>query len=160
MIQCNRRFRHPLFVLIAGAALTMVACGGGAASPEGEPWGNDGVTPAAFMRELSEAAAGDTPVVLFTGPAFLFRQGHIPGAVLIGPPTPGEGLENLSRWAASADKASRVVLYCGCCPLNVCPNVRPAYKALKDLGFTHVRVLLLERSFAADWAHAGGPVVR
>ena len=40
-------------------------------------------------------------------------------------------------------KASFIVLYCGCCPWNHCPNVGPAFKQLRDLGFTNVKVLYM-----------------
>jgi hypothetical protein len=34
-----------------------------------------------------------------------------------------------------------VVIYCGCCPLDKCPNVRPAFTLLKTMGFTNLHVL-------------------
>jgi len=49
------------------------------------------------------------------------------------------------------------VIYCGCCPLERCPNIRPAFVALRQMGFTNVRVLLLPNSFEADWAGKGLP---
>jgi len=48
-----------------------------------------------------------------------------------------------------------VVLYCGCCPLEKCPNLRPAFTALKDTGFARLRVLILPISFNADWVDKG-----
>ena len=41
--------------------------------------------------------------------------------------------------------------------MDRCPNVRPAFKALQDLGFKNVRVLLLPANFATDWADKGLP---
>ena len=32
-----------------------------------------------------------------------------------------------------------------------CPNVRPAYRTLKELGFTHIRVLNIATNMHADW---------
>jgi hypothetical protein len=51
-----------------------------------------------------------------------------------------------------------VVLYCGCCPLDKCPNLRPAFLALRDAGFARLRVLLLPNNFNADWVEKGYPV--
>lgn len=39
-----------------------------------------------------------------------------------------------------------------------CPNVRPAFTALRDMGFTHLRVLMLPNNFAADWVDKHYPV--
>jgi hypothetical protein len=38
-----------------------------------------------------------------------------------------------------------------------CPNSRPAFAALRDLGFTKLRVLDLPTSFEVDWADKGFP---
>jgi hypothetical protein len=51
-----------------------------------------------------------------------------------------------------------VVLYCGCCPLVKCPNLRPAFTAFEDMGIGRLRVLLLPTSFHVDWAEKGYPV--
>jgi hypothetical protein len=50
------------------------------------------------------------------------------------------------------------VLYCGCCPWDRCPNVKPAVDALKQMGFTKVKVLYLETNFATDWTGKDYPV--
>ena len=38
-----------------------------------------------------------------------------------------------------------------------CPNIRPAYRALKELGYTNVRVLDLATNFHDDWSGKGYP---
>jgi thiosulfate/3-mercaptopyruvate sulfurtransferase len=53
-----------------------------------------------------------------------------------------------------------LVIYCGCCPLAACPNLRPAYKALSDLGFSRLRILNLPENFGTDWASRGYPTER
>jgi hypothetical protein len=42
--------------------------------------------------------------------------------------------------------------------MEKCPNLRPAYQALKKLGFTQIRVLDLPTNFHTDWAEKGYPV--
>ena len=147
--------------LIIAVSLTggLAACGGGAAgsASTGWPWGNDSVTPAAFAAELAGASGADKPVVVCTAPPFLYRIGHIPGAVLHGPASSPEGLASLKNWAQSLPRTANVVVYCGCCPLANCPNLAPAYAALKGLGFTRVRVLLLEDNFKTSWIDRGYP---
>ena len=149
---------------VVAAALVAVAaaCTGdssGAAS-SGWPWGSDSVSPADLVKELANASGADKPVVVCTAPPFLYRVGHIPGAVLHGPAASPDGLNSLTKWAATLPRNANVVIYCGCCPLADCPNLTPAYRALKGMGFTRVRVLLIESNFKTDWIDRGYPYER
>jgi len=96
--------------------------------------------------------------VLFVGPKFIYEQAHIPGAENIGPVGRPEGMEKLRALAATLPKDSPVVIYCGCCPWDHCPNIRPAYSELKKEGFTNVRALYLQNSFGENWKDKGFPV--
>jgi hypothetical protein len=89
---------------------------------------------------------------------FLFRAAHIPGALNFGPGSKASGIEGLKRWAGSINKNKAVVLYCGCCPWRQCPNVRPAFKAVREAGLKHVKVLYLQDSFVHDWVDKSYPV--
>jgi hypothetical protein len=152
--------------LLAAAVLVALsgACSGAADSSgsasSGWPWGTDSVTPANFAKELAGASDADRPVVVCTAPPFLYRVAHIPGAVLHGPASSPGGLNSLTTWADTLPRASNVVIYCGCCPLAACPNLAPAYRALKGMGFTRVRVLLIQDNFKTDWVDRGYPYVR
>jgi len=53
-----------------------------------------------------------------------------------------------------------VVLYCGCCPWGKCPNIDPAYKLMKSLGFTRLKVLHIADNFGTDWVDKGYPVAQ
>jgi hypothetical protein len=156
--------RHVLAVaLVALVATGFASCGSGAAASGDTPGGwtaANSVTADAFARELASATGANTPVVGFVGPTFIYRTGHIPGAVLLGPASSPEGFAALKAWAQTLPKNANVVVYCGCCPLEVCPNLKPAYAALTGLGLTRVRVLLLPTSFGADWASKGLPLAR
>jgi thiosulfate/3-mercaptopyruvate sulfurtransferase len=110
-------------------------------------------------EELAQGLRGARkPVVLYVGPKSIYAQAHIPGAENIGPVARPEGMEKLRARAASLAKDSPVVIYCGCCPWDHCPNIRPAYAELKKAGFTSIRVLYLENSFGANWKDKGLPV--
>ena len=109
--------------------------------------------------ELAQALkAARKPVVLYVGPKSIYAQAHIPGAENIGPVVRPEGMEKLRARTTSLAKDSPVVIYCGCCPWEHCPNIRPAYSELKKAGFTNIRVLYLENSFGANWKDKGLPV--
>src|SRR5205085_1082268 len=81
----------------------------------------------------------------------LYRNKHIAGAIFAGPGNTPAGIEALRKAVAGVAKDSDVVLYCGCCPMKRCPNIRPAYALLKEMGFTRVRVLSVPTNMAADW---------
>ena len=63
----------------------------------------------------------------------------------------------LKAWARSIPKDTPVIIYCGCCPVSRCPNIRPAFEALRNAGLTNVRVLDLKQSFVQDWMQKGYP---
>ena len=99
------------------------------------------------------AGKGVRPVVLMVGPNSLYRSKHIPGAVYA-----GNGEAGLAMLKAKADKVPRdreVVLYCGCCPWDHCPNVKPAMNLLKQMGFTKAKALYLDTGFKGDWLDKG-----
>jgi rhodanese-related sulfurtransferase len=148
-----------LFVAVV-LALGLAACAGDTAGTgsSSEPWGENIVKPADLVAELAKASGADKPVVVCTAPPFLYHAGHVPGAVLHGPMTSPSVIDELTAWAQPLPRPSDIVIYCGCCPMEQCPNIRPAYKVLKDLGFTRVRVLILPDNFATDWVGRGYPI--
>jgi len=115
------------------------------------------VQPAQLVAELQNARHPH-PLVIYVGVRTLYTGGHIPGAIYFGPGSSEQGIAELKKYAAGLPKDSDVVLYCGCCPLEKCPNLRPAFTALKDFPFTRLRVLILPTSFNADWVEKGFPV--
>ncbi|MFL6463384.1 MAG: hypothetical protein ACJ73N_03115, partial [Bryobacteraceae bacterium] len=53
-----------------------------------------------------------------------------------------------------------IVIYCGCCPFDKCPNIHPAYNTLKDLGFTDVKVVVNKTNLHTDWVSKGYPTTK
>lgn len=120
------------------------------------PWGvAQTVQPGDLLKELSDPKSA--PTILFVGFQRLYAAGHIKGAQYHGTGGSAEGLAEIKSWAASQPRSVNLVIYCGCCPMDRCPNIRPAFTALRDLGFTKLRVLVLPTSFAVDWAEKGFP---
>jgi rhodanese-related sulfurtransferase len=89
----------------------------------------------------------------------MYDEAHIPGALYAGPTGKEDGIAQLKSAAGSLDKSKPVVIYCGCCPWEHCPNVAAAWKTLSELGFTKLKVLYIPNNFGADWAEKGYPVV-
>jgi len=123
-----------------------------------DPWTpQQTVQPADFAQELQQEK-DPYPTVIYVGMKTLYEGAHIPGAVFYGPGSTDRGLAELKRFASTLPRNSDVVLYCGCCPLEKCPNLRPAFTALQASGFARLRVLILPSSFNIDWVEKGFPV--
>ena len=140
------------------AAVVAVVAFASAQGPDDLPPGSSQVIQ---PEELVQAMKGSQkPVVLYVGPKAFYLQAHIPGAENIGPVGKPEGMEKLRARAASLPKDSPVVIYCGCCPWDHCPNIRPAFAELKKAGFTRVRVLYLATGLGPDWVDKGFPAAK
>ena len=119
----------------------------------------DLIQPKALAGQL-QAAHQPGFTVLFVGFPVMYRSAHIPGAILAGPGSKPEGLAMLKKTALHLPRNSEIVLYCGCCPFIRCPNVKPAYITLREMGFSHIKVLELDTNFHTDWVAKGYPIVR
>ena len=117
------------------------------------------IQPDALNRSLQVKGASK-PLMLQVGSHVLFTQAHIPGSEYAGPGSQSDGLQLLARRVSSLPKSKAIVLYCGCCPWNRCPNLGPAYQQLQKMGFTNVKVLYLPNNFGADWADKGFAIER
>jgi thiosulfate/3-mercaptopyruvate sulfurtransferase len=110
------------------------------------------------LRRILGNKGQDKPLVLHVGSHVLFAQSHITGSEFAGQGATAEGLQQLQDRVKSLPKKQFIVLYCGCCPWNHCPNVGAAFAKLKQLGFTNVKVLYMASNFGTDWASKGYPV--
>jgi hypothetical protein len=84
--------------------------------------------------------------------------GDIKGAKKIGAASKEEGIKNLREEVQHLPKTTSIVVYCGCCPFEHCPNVRPAYTMLQEMGFKQTKILNLPTSIKADWIDKGYPM--
>lgn len=124
-----------------------------------DPWSAaQTVLPEALAAELSTKEPAKKPRVVCVGFRPLYQGAHIPGASFHGAGSTPKGLADLKDWAQTVPRAANLVLYCGCCPLQRCPNLKPAFLVLRDMGFTNLRVLLLPNDFNTDWIEKGYPV--
>jgi thiosulfate/3-mercaptopyruvate sulfurtransferase len=113
------------------------------------------IQPAELNKMLTSKSGA--PLIIQVGSHIFFQEAHIPGAVYAGPGSRPSGLQGLDAAVASAPKDKFIVLYCGCCPWDRCPNVGPAFQRLHDLGYTNVKVLYLANNFGDDWVRKGYP---
>jgi rhodanese-related sulfurtransferase len=95
------------------------------------------------------------PLIFSVGPA-----APIPQSKNIGTMKDEGNIARLKEQLASLPKNSKIVVYCGCCPYEHCPNVRPAVQLLKDMKFTNFQLLDLPHNIKTDWIDKGYPVVQ
>ena len=123
-----------------------------------DPWSSSETIQPAVLAKILTDKSSSVPTVVFVGFRSLYVGGHVPDAAYHGTASTEQGLAELKAWAASLPRSTDLVIYCGCCPMDKCPNLRPAYTALSGMGFKKLRVLVLPTSFAADWADKGYPM--
>jgi hypothetical protein len=145
--------------------LLVVACGGisgGVAAAQSGPAVSattiadaDQMQPADLAKILTSNAP--KPLILQVGTKIFFGEAHIKGAKYAGPGSNAQGLQLLDKAVSGLQKDAAIVIYCGCCPWNRCPNVGPAFGHLHELGYTNVKVLYLANNFGDDWVRKGYP---
>lgn len=146
------------FLLALAIVLLPLASIEGQEKKSADPWvSSETMQPTLLAKMLTDKHVS-VPTVVFVGFRSLYRGGHVPDASFHGTASTLEGLAELKSWAASQPRSTDLVIYCGCCPFDKCPNVRPAYTALQSMGFKNIRVLVLPTSFAVDWADKGYPM--
>jgi thiosulfate/3-mercaptopyruvate sulfurtransferase len=101
--------------------------------------------------------SGPKPLILQVGPQRLYRYAHIPGAEYVGAASEPAGIEALRKRVQGMKRTAAIVIYCGCCPWQHCPNIQPAYDELRKLGFRNARALYLPNNFKTDWDDKGYP---
>jgi rhodanese-related sulfurtransferase len=135
------------------SAAQFAAPGTNAASADSIPV--SALVPADVLNRMLLAKSGEKPLILQVGSRLFFAEAHIPGAVFAGPGSQPAGQQLLQLKVAGLKRDKPIVIYCGCCPWNRCPNLGPAYKLLHDLGFINVKALYLANNFGDDWVKKG-----
>jgi hypothetical protein len=114
-----------------------------------DPWTKSETLEPAALASLMKGSK--TPTVICVAFPVLYHLKHITHASFAGPGSKPEGVEMLKKAVADLPKDADLVIYCGCCPMVKCPNIRPSYKALKEMGFTHIRILDIPTNMNTDW---------
>ncbi len=83
--------------------------------------------------------------------------GVIKNSVEMGPASDSEDLAKLKSYLKNVKKDKEIVIYCGCCPFSHCPNIRPAFSTLKEMGFKNIHLLNLKNNVKTDWLDQNYP---
>lgn len=118
-----------------------------------EPWTASQLMPTSELAALINNPTAKKPLIINIGP-----QAVIKGSVDVGPGKEKDNLKKLEKMLSKEDKNREVVLYCGCCPFDKCPNIRPAFSLIKEKGFAKAKLLDVPKNIKTNWIDAGYPV--
>ena len=105
------------------------------------------------LAQLINNPSGVKPVIFNVGPV-----DQIKGAIRTGAVNEPEGFRKFQNETYKISKDQQVVVYCGCCTSDNCPNIRPAIKFLTENGYKKAKVLNIATGIKEDWVQKGFPV--
>ena len=120
---------------------------------------SDLITASQLNSQLPAVKAGKIALI-HVGFHVMYQMGHIPGSQYVGAASYADGMAALKKLVSKLPRDQEIVIYCGCCPWDNCPNIQPAFHALKEMGFTHLKALDIPERFGDDWTAKGYPVVK
>lgn len=119
-----------------------------------ENWTSKQLTaPSALAATLK--ADKDLPMIFSVGPGAI-----IPHSIDIGMVKDEKNLAKFKEQISKLPKSANILIYCGCCPYEHCPDVRPAIALLKSMQFTNYHLLDLPHNIKTDWIAKGYPTVQ
>ncbi len=116
------------------------------AQQKAEPWSKKQLIATETLASRIEQGETENLFILSIGPDAIIK-----GSVDIGPTMEAENLDKLKHYLKDVPKNKEVVIYCGCCPFERCPNIRPAFTVLKDLGFKNGKLLDIPQNIKVNW---------
>jgi thiosulfate/3-mercaptopyruvate sulfurtransferase len=109
------------------------------------------------LVKILQSAEDKRPLLIYVGFHPLYTQAHIPRTEFFGPASNEAVVQQLRKRVEGLSRKRSIVVYCGCCPWNHCPNVKPAYEALRNWGFTKLKLLYIPNNLGTDWGNKGYP---
>jgi len=119
-----------------------------------ENWTADQLIEPSALAKTLQANKG-LPVIISVGPGAI-----IPHSIDIGMVNDEKNLEKFKEELSKLPKSTNIVVYCGCCPFEHCPDVRPAIDELKKMKFTNYHLLNLPHNIRTDWISKGYPEIK
>ncbi len=110
------------------------------------------IEPAALAKTIQSNK--NIPLIYCVGPGVV-----IPHSIDIGMTGDKKNLQKLKESLSKVPRSANIVIYCGCCPFEHCPNVRPAIGLLEEMKFTNYHLLNLPHNIKTDWIAKGYPQV-
>lgn len=142
-------------IIILISIFALYANGCNKSDSTGEPWTKDQLMEPSVPAQMLNDPYAKVPLILDIG-----SFGGIKNSVRIGAAREKANVEKLRQFLSNQPKDADIVIYCGCCPFADCPNIRPAFNVLNDMGFTNAKLLNLPRNLKTDWSDKGYPMAR
>lgn len=120
-----------------------------------EPWTAKQLMAPADLAKIINDSKSKQPMLLNIG-----FGGGIKNSVEIGATNEKEGVDKLKQALSKIAKDADIVIYCGCCPFEHCPNIRPAFTLLNEMKFTNAKLLNLPHNLKVDWIDKGYPIIK
>lgn len=115
-----------------------------------DPWtASQLLAPAELNKTLSNPKAPKTYIYS------IGYQAVIKNSIDIGAGGDKENQKKLKQQLSKLPKDANIVIYCGCCPFDRCPNVRPVFNMLNEMGFKNHKLLNLPKNIKVDWIDKG-----
>ncbi len=131
----------------------------GVAATEGDGWKPaDLIQPEALAQILRQGNLH--PLLIYVGFERLYAATRLPGARFGGPASTPAGLALLRNLLSAIPRDRQVIVYCGCCPWDHCPNIRPAFALLREMKFRDAKAVYIPTNMHTDWIEKGYPVER
>lgn len=118
-----------------------------------EPWTKEQLMEPADLAKIINNPSANKPIIYSVGPG-----GNIKGSIEMGAAQEKENLDKLKVELSKLSKDTEIVVYCGCCPFEHCPNIRPSFELLNKLKFTNHKLLNLPHNIKVDWIDKGFPM--
>ena len=143
------RYKYVLSVSVALLFLAIVSF----SNKQTEPWRPDQLMEPAQLAAVITEPKSPQPLVISVGPGALIKN-----SIDVGPAKEKENLNKLKDLLSKQPKDKAIVIYCGCCPFQNCPNIRPAFNLLNEMKFTNHKLLNLSHNIKVDWLNKDYPV--
>ena len=124
----------------------------GSSQQSKEPWTEKQLMPPAELAAIISNEKSEKPIIFSIGPSAIIK-----GSINIGMTKEKENLDKLKYQLSKLPKDANIVIYCGCCPFEHCPNIRPAFELLNKMKFTNHKLLNLEHNIKIDWINNNYP---
>lgn len=144
----KNNMRHLIFLI--SAMLTF--SNGLMAQQNQEPWNSTQLLePATLASKISQNQTNNI-LILSVGPDAVIK-----GSVDIGSTQEKENIKKMKSYLKNVPKDKEVIIYCGCCSFDKCPNIRPGFNVLKDMGFKNTKLLNLPKNIKVNWIDKNYP---
>lgn len=120
---------------------------------ENNPWTENQLMPPAELAKIINESNNKNMYLYSIGPSGLIKT-----ALEIGDGKDEKNIAKLKNEVSSLSKDANIVVYCGCCPFEHCPNIRPVFNLLNEMKFTNHKLLNLPQNLKVDWIDKGYPM--